>query len=283
MTLARDLVLSSCVSTAVLALTACVGTTGGDLVTFAAAAAGPADAVAGQPYQLPSPTDHGYEVTLTQAILHVGAVYLEDTVPASGAQDTSCVLPGIYVAQVTGGPDGGLDVDVLSPDPQPFPVQGQGVAIPGDPAKVGEVWLMHGDVNDSDDVPILQLAGTAVGPNGTYPFTASLTISENRLEPVTSPATPSQHPICKQHIVSPIALASSISPMNGGSLLLRIDPSGWFVDVDFSQLEQSTTSPPLYAFADANVPGPSKNLYDNLHTRSSPAVYDFRWIDSPNP
>jgi hypothetical protein len=283
MSRACDFALSVCAALAAVSLTACVGTTGGDLVTFDAAASGPADAVAGQPYQLT--TDLGYEVTLTQAVLHVGALYLNDTVPTSGAQGTNCVLPGIYVAQVTAG----LDVDVLSPDPQPFPVQGQGTGNPADPARVGEVWLMHGDVNDTGDAqPILQLTGTAVGPTGTFPFAASITIAENRLRPVTDPATPSQHPICKEHIVSPILLESGITrnivPASGGSLLLRIDPAGWFTNVDFSQLSPSTASPPLYTFADAmDVDQPSINLYDDLHASRAAGVYDFFWIDSPNP
>ena len=282
MTRASDLVLSAGLSLPALALTACVGTTGGDLVTFNAAAAGPADATAGQPYRLPAPTDLGYEVTLTQATLHIGALYLNSTVPTSGAQDTDCILPGVYVAQVTGG----LDLDVLSPDPQPFPVQGQGTETP---ATTGEVWMMHGDVNDTGDtLPILQLAGTAVGPAGTFPFAASLTIGANRLTPVTNPATPSEHPICKQHIVSPILLqtdsTTDITPRNGGSLLLRVDPGGWLTNVDFSRLAETSTSPPLYTFADALlVDQPSTNLYANLHASRTAGVYDFFWIDSPNP
>jgi hypothetical protein len=263
-----------------LALPACVGTTGGDLVTFAAAAAGPADAVTGQPYRVH--TDRGYDVTLTRAMLHIGALYLDSTVPTSGAQDTDCILPGVYVAQVTAG----LDVDVLSPDPQPFPVPGQGTETL---ATTGEVWLMHGDVNDTGDtLPILELAGTAVGFGGTFPFTASITIAENRLLQAESPATPSQHPICKEHIVSPILLdggvTRDITPQNGGSLLLRIDPARWFTNVDFSGLAQTSTSPPLYTFADAtDVDQPSINLYENLHASRTAGVYDFFWIDAPTP
>jgi hypothetical protein len=280
----RDLVIRLAVLLSALASPACVGTTGGDLVTFAAAAAGPADAVTGQPYRLPHPTDRGYEITLTQATLHLGALYLDSTVPTSGAQDTDCILPGVYVAQVTAG----LDVDVLSPDPQPFPVQGQGIE---SLATTGEVWLMHGDVADTGDTqPILELAGTAVGPGGTpsFPFSASITIGENRLQQAESPATPSQHPICKEHIVSPILLGSGvtrdITPVNGGSLLLRIEPAGWFTNVDFARLAETSTSPPLYTFADAtDVDQPSINLYENLHASRNSGVYDFFWIDAPNP
>ena len=272
----RDLLLALCAPLAALALTGCVGTTGGDLVTFNAAASGPKDAVAGKPYMLPAPTDLGYQVTLRTATLHVGAVYLNSAIPVSGSGNTDCVLPGIYVAEVAGG----LDVDLLSPDPQPFPVQGEGTATP---AVVGEVWLMHGDVNDTGDTaPILELDGTAVGNGATYPFQASLTIGENRLAPVDDPALPSEHPICKQHIVSPIRLATDvtqeITPQNGGSLLLRIQPAALFDNVDFSAL---AGGPSLYTFADTSTDQPSTNLYRNLH--ADYGVYEFSWVDAPNP
>jgi predicted small secreted protein len=104
-------------------LAACVGTTGGDVVDFPVAAAGAADAVAGQPYELV--TDRGWHVVLTKATLHVGALYLGQSLPVSGAQNTSCILPGTYVAQVTTG----LDVDLLSPAPQRFPSLGHGTTL----------------------------------------------------------------------------------------------------------------------------------------------------------
>ncbi|MGH7436788.1 MAG: hypothetical protein ACRENE_14030, partial [Polyangiaceae bacterium] len=53
---------------------ACIGKTGGDTIQFPAAAAGPADAVAGQPLAF---TSGAFAVVLTKATLHVGAVYLD--------------------------------------------------------------------------------------------------------------------------------------------------------------------------------------------------------------
>jgi hypothetical protein len=258
-------------------LTGCVGTTGGDLVTFNAAAAGPADAMKGQDYTLPKLTGRGYEVTLHEAILHVGAVYLNSAIPVSGAEDTVCVLNGLYVAQVTGGSDGGgLDVNVLDPTPQAFPGQGEGIA---SRAIVGEVWLMHGDVNATGDTtPILQVQGSANKDGKTYPFQGSLTIDANRVPTITNPATPGASPVCKQRIASPILLdngvTQDITPKDGGSLLLRIDPSGWFTNVDFAALTNGM-------FADASTDQPSTNLYLALHARTG--VYDFYWIDAQNP
>lgn len=285
----RDLVLSLAAS---LAATACVGTTGSDLVTFDAAAAGPEGATEGQGYAFTS--GRGYQVTLTCARLHVGALYLNRSLPTSGAQSTDCILPGFYVAQVTQG----LDVDVLSPRPQPFPGKGEGT---GDRAKVGEVWLTHGDVNAPDDQGVvLDLAGTAERDGASYPFQGQLTIGQNRATPVADPSMPSASPICKQRIVSPIlddqpaeGAGIDITPRDGGSLLLRVQPSSWFADVSFSQLAQaprllggacggSQTDPPRFTFANEPADAASNSLYSNgfrLHS----SVYYFSWNDAPNP
>ena len=132
-------------------LDACVGTTGGDLFSFEAAAAGPEDAAPGK--ALSFSTGRGYAVELTRARVHVGALYLNKALPVSGAQATSCVLPGIYVAQLTRG----LTVDTLSPELQPFPEPGEALS---ERALAGEVWLTGGDVNAPDDsTVILDVAG----------------------------------------------------------------------------------------------------------------------------
>jgi hypothetical protein len=248
-----------------LGASTCVGTTGSGLVTFDAAAAGPADAVSGEPYTFT--TGRGFEVTLTQATIHIGGLYLNHARPISGAQATSCVLPGIYVGEVTQG----MDVDVLSPDPQPFPITGAGTETQ---ALVGEVWLNHGDVNAPDDAdPVLQIAGVAQKDGVSFRFQGVLTIGENRAVPSTDPALPNQHPICKQRIVSPIDL--NLEPTDGGHLLVRIDPRGWFLNVDFSKLDQVSESPPLYQFSDDSEGQPNVNLYNGLHATAG--AFQFSW------
>lgn len=266
-TLARALSLAALAAP----LSACAGTTGSDLLTFDAAAAGPADAVAGEPLVFTS--GRGYKVSLTRAKLHVGAVYLNRARPVSGAQATSCVLPGVYVAEVTEG----IDVDALSPAPQPFPAQGEGTA---DRAIAGEVWLTHGDVGATDDPGvILDVAGTAERDGDVFPFEGQLTIGANRLSPIADPSLPSAHPICKERIVSPIDV--DLTPRSGGSLLLRVDPRGWFTNVDFAALDRVSDAPPLYAFADETDPGPSASLYHGIQARTG--VYQFSWINPDTP
>src|SRR5205823_1594801 len=122
-------------------LLSCVGTTGGAVIDFPAAAAGPSDAVAGQPFVID--TYEGWHVVLTKALLLVGGVYLDESEPVSGVGDTACVLPGTYVAQVTSG----MKVDLLSPTPVLFPAPAHGIT---GIARVAQVWLTGGDVNAVD-------------------------------------------------------------------------------------------------------------------------------------
>jgi hypothetical protein len=236
-------------------LAACVDTTGGDLVTFAAVATGPADAVPGQ--TLDFINDRGWHVSLTAASLHVGAVYLNQSMPVSGAQNTSCILPGTYVAQVTSGGD----FDLLSPAEQPFPKLGTGVAIP---ALAGQLWLTGGDVDTvADKTPILHVEGTADQNGSTFAFHGTLTIGANRAAANASGG----NPICKQRIVSPIPTAVELRA--GGRLFVRLDPRPLFANVDFV-----VPASGAYVFPDDSSDQPSRNLYQNLH---SSAPYRFEW------
>jgi hypothetical protein len=249
-----------------LLVTACVGTTGGDVVDFEAGAAGPKDAVAGEP--LSFTTDRGFDVGLTRATLHVGAMYLDQSFPVSGSQSPTCVLPGTYVAEVTNG----MDVDLLDPEPAKFPSKGHGTTLE---ALAGQVWLTHDDVNASVDPsgePVLSLEGSATVSGEDRPFSAAITISSNRQ---ASGAVAGADPICKQRIVSPIE--TQVSVQEEGALLLRIDPRFLFTNVDLSALTPASTG---YAFSDdptaATYTQPSLNLYSNLH--SGGQLYTFSWV-----
>jgi hypothetical protein len=247
-------------------LGSCVGTTGGEILELDAFAAGPADARAGQPYTFE--TSRGYTVSLTRAKLHVGAVYLNRSRPGSVSQDTSCQLTGIYVAEVVSG----LDIDVLSPALQPFPEQGFATT---EHASTAEVWLFgRGDINDaSDTTVILDVAGTASKGGEDRPFEGKITISDNRVVPPPTAATPGAHPICKQRIVSPIPIDLDLEP--GKSLVLRVDPRGFFANVEFAKLEQVASDPPLYRFRDDSGDQPSTTLYSGL--RASVGTYSATW------
>jgi hypothetical protein len=254
---------------AISALQACGGTTGDDTVDFEAAASGPPDAVSGQPLVFDGP--RAWEVTLDNARLHIGGLYLADSLPVSGAQATSCTLPGSYVAQVTLG----RDIDLLSGEPQRFPALGRGITLE---ALAGQVWLTGGDVNDVSNPPqptvILELSGSARLGGEIRPFEAQLTIASNRVTTGTGLAGAS--PICRERIVSPIP--TSIRIAKQGALWLRVDPRRLFTNVDFGALSPDTADGAHFSFKDDSSDQPSANLYNNL--KQGGDLYTFSWVPS---
>ncbi len=250
-----------------LGASGCVGQTGGDSVDFPVAAAGPPSAIAGTP--LACASDAGWDITLTRATLHIGALYLDQSQPVSGGQATGCYLTGTYVAQETSA----LDVDLLSSEPQQFPATAHGITDP--PALVGQVWLTHGDINTIPDrVPVLEVTGTATQAGNAYPFTGAITIGSNRQ--TAGGALAGGDPICKERIVTPISAAVTIQ--RTGGLLLNVDPCRLFTNVDFSLLPQGAT-PGAFSFSDdptsPDYTQPSKNLYANLRNTGP---YAFSWV-----
>jgi hypothetical protein len=240
---------------AVIALGAC-GSTGGNVVTFDVAASGTEGART-------LDTALGWHVALTRATLHLGAVYLNLSVPISGSQETNCILPGVYTAEQLSP----LDVDVLSASLQRFAVKATGT---DDEARTGEVWLTGGDVNASTDTTtIADLAGTATRDAQVLPFTARVTISSgNRGIAPSDPSQPSQHPICKQRIVSPIAI--DLRPRDGGTLVIVVDPQQWFANVDF------TAVPADGVFPDSNANIASQNLFSGLRAATATFQLSFQ-------
>ena len=249
---------------AAFALSACIETTGGQIIDFPVFAAGAVD-VSG-PLRFTS--DSGWDVTLTKATLHVGALYLDSAAPVSGAQDTPCILPGTYLAQETTG----MDVDLLSPAPQRFPVLGHGTT---GLAIEGQLWLtgVIGDIDQvADPTKILVVEGIATLGSDSRPFSADITIGSNRAAPASALA--GADPICKQRVVS---VSTDVQIASTGGLLVRIDARRFFTNVDFSALAKFSDT---YGFVDAPAQDqPSTNLYSNLHAGSSAGTpYSFSWM-----
>jgi len=245
----------------------CGGTTGSALVTFRGEASGPSDAD-GAP--LSFTTGAGADVTLTKAALHLGAVYLNQSVPASGAAAEPCISPGIYVGELFGG----LDVDLLSSKPVLFPSRGEGTETE---ARTAEVWLVGGgtdaraDVNANDDsTRILDVEGSATQDGVSYPFSATVTIGANRKPNVTNAALPGANPICHQRIVTPILV--DLTPENGGTLALQIDPRPMFDSLDFSKAIEAPDAPGTYQIPDTTS-GAGGSLFKGL--TASFGVYSF--------
>lgn len=249
---------------AILFASGCVGTTGSDLVEFQAYAAGPADISEGMVgYEFDTST--GFHIRLTKATLHVGGVYLNRSRPIQGAQDTPCILPGVYAGQVTSG----LDVDVLSPSLQPFPVLGDGT---GDPALAGEIWLTGARIDALDDrTPILVFAGEASQETTVFRFGGTITIGKNRQVTSSNPATPGANPLCKTRIVTPIPV--EFTPSRSGALVVRALPRIWFDGVDFAKLDKGQGDD--RNFADEPLDQPASSLFLGLRLTSA---YELTWM-----
>jgi hypothetical protein len=257
--------------TAILALGACGGGTGSALISFTVAAGGPADAVAGSPLAFQNAL--GWQVSLTRARIHVGAVYLTTIEPSSGVGEQACTLPSgqtaAYVAEDFAPSSAAFDM--LSSELVPFPGAGEGIALE---SKTAQVWLTGGDVNALiDPTTILDVAGTATKGSSSIPFSGTLTISQNRAIAIGNAAEPGSNPICQQRIVQPIQFSTLPTP--GGILQLRIDPRPMFQALDFSTLPLAPGSNNQYVIPDTSS-GAGQTLFKGMLSVGS--VYQFAWV-----
>jgi hypothetical protein len=244
----------------------CVGTTGSEVVSFRASAAGPADATGG-PYSFVS--GRGYDVTLSRARLTIGAIYLNRSVPISGGQERSCIQPGIYVGEVLRGGT----VDLLSPTPVAMAELGHGTR---DRAASAEVWLFGGNIDAPDDrTVVLDVEGTATREGAPINFFGRVTIGKNRQQPPTDPARPGASPLCKDRIAGPVSV--DLTPTEGGELLVRINPRGLFANVEFTDLTPGPSPSDPRRFTDSNDDAPSFNLFRGLLAQSG--TFSFEWKD----
>jgi hypothetical protein len=270
-----------------------VGTTGDHLVRFTPYASGPPDATTPLVVER---APGGFRVSLTSASMRIGAVYLVEGSYNPGSQSTSCVEPGIYCAQVPGG----VQVNLLDPRPQEFSVYGNGTA---DLGQIGEIWLTGGtptspDINAQTDItPIVSMTGVATRGTESLSFKATVTISTNPQVPVNDPPVPGLNPICKQRIVqfSPL----HVQLFQGGAMHVRVDPRGWFNEVDFSPPTCGTDGPSgggacpglqcvrartdgvcdLYEIPDTNESAIGQALFTGIHTGVLPSGASAYSID----
>ncbi len=275
---------ASCI--AFLALAGCgPSETGGGLVTFQPLASG----VEGIHGSVDFVTGAGYQVHLTVAKLHIGAVYLRLGQSNPGSANASCVGATTYGLQVPGP----VDVDVLSDELQPFSVPGDATS---DLDQSAEIWLngeqesaadesgttiVRGDINAVDSTTVVaSVAGVGRKGSRNFPFKGSIRIGRDRLIPTANPAQPGQNPICKLRIVSPIPV--HIEPKAGGQLLLRVDPRPWLGSVDFATLLPGADGVTLEIRDVSNGSGAdvaaSRNFFTGV-TMASAEVYQFSWFN----
>jgi hypothetical protein len=277
---------------------ACNGTTGDALYTFPAYATGAKGA--GEPFSV-----GGFTVQLTMAQMYIGAVYVNEAPSANTFDTPSCKDPGIYSAQVPGG----VEVNLLSSEPQPFSVQGSGSA---DLGLTWEIYLTNGDVNapensgpviDGTTYNTVDLQGTATrNADGTvFPWAATVNINtSNDGKPVENPGQPGLSPICLQRILELGNI--SLELFQGGAMMLTIDPRVWFTNldrpIDFSTLpsvdshqcrldEKSMYGAAEYCIPDStNLPGSELgaqqgfSLYTGIFTGGNSA-YSLSYVPLP--
>jgi hypothetical protein len=264
----------------------CNGTTGYDLVQFYAAGSGFSDSVKGQPYIFD--TEAGVHVTLTRASLHVGALYLTQSVPQPGGGPQPCALPQTYEGAFVGEVRGDADIDLLDPTAQQFQVLGDGTTIP---AATGQVWLTHdesisdGNLNGPDSAPILTLQGSFEDAVGTHTFSAGITIDTTRISGSQNSGLPGEVQICQQRIVSGIPVQVTLS--QGGTLVVQVTAPALFNGVPFTDLPTAVslggtstsacltgiTTDTCFTNDDGNVS--STVLFSNLKTTGP---YRFAWL-----
>lgn len=244
-----------------LALAACVGTTGGEVVSFGAQLAGPSLVT---DHRLAFTSGRGLAVTLTKATLRVGAVYMNRSKPIPVAQEKACISTGTYVGEALGG----AEADLLSGAPARFARGGQGTT---DRAVTGELWLSGGDIDALEDKTVVAtVEGEVVLPAGTKAFRGSVTLGSNRRDTAVDPARPGADAPCKQRIVSPIPVDLSLA--SGGLLTVRVDPRAWFALVPFEDLREESG---VLVFDDADTNASSVGLADGI--RAPQGVYRFEW------
>ncbi len=221
-----------------LAAASCNGTTGDELITFPAYAAGAEGA--GEPFHV-----HGYTIQLTFAQMYIGAVYIDESPPGATFDTPVCTNPGVYAAQVPAG----VELNLLSTTLQKFAVAGNGTA---DLGLSWELWLTAGDVNAPNNtnstVPnIVDLQGTATRDSDGAVFSWAATVNINQSNPgqrigaVSDPSQPGQDPICKKRILEAGGISTPL--FAGGEIVVTVDPRGWFNSpIDFSTLPPVTSA-----------------------------------------
>ena len=113
------------------------------------------------------------------------------------------------------------------------PGGGYYLAVAPEEVRVADVMRLTGGAIDAvdDATHILEIEGSASSSGVSFPFAGVITIGQNRL---ASGALPGASPICRQRIVSPIAVDVAVAA--SGGLLVRVDPRALFVNVDFGAL-----------------------------------------------
>jgi hypothetical protein len=208
-----------CVLAGGVAASACSNTTGGDLITLPFTAGG-VQRDATQPFTFTTPV--GWTVTLSQALIAVGPLYFNVDQPSTGL-----FRSGVVIVEATEQ----VIVDPL--DPAQYAVPGGADGETGEAISV-EIGLLAPDSTnrgaDPTDAETLGgsfgvVAGTAVNGAMTVPFAGAIAVNQSLVTPT--------EPLADLERIrgAAVDLDFAAAPQ---TLELRIDPTHWFDQSDFS-------------------------------------------------
>jgi iron complex outermembrane recepter protein len=253
-----------------LALTAssgCGDTTGSRRVSFTAEVGGVERDGA---QALTFTNDQGWEITLTQARLAFGPMYLNTIAPLEGRAPVpllrrlgDLLLPSAYadgeshlgVGRIVGQVTTQVIVDALDPAAAAIPGGGDGV---GDAALTAEAWLFNRA--DGLDGAAARVAGTARRDGLAVAFEGALVIDASLVSAGGS--------IDEARKVR--GIPARLTPSEGGVLRVRIDPRGWFEGADFRELTSGSPRDGRYQFTASDNVG--RAFINRVRSRATFAV-----------
>ena len=248
---------------AALALGACINTTGGDLIGDLPFRAGGAARDAGTPFTFTTPT--GWTVTLQRALIAAGPFYFNVDPPS-----TDEFRSGVVIMQAT------EQTIVNALDPTMKDVAGGANGESGTAVAV-EIGLLppdqHDQAADPDDAEKLgagfaYVDGTAVMGATSVPFHGEVVIDQSLVTP-TEPLADLQ-----RIRGASVDLTFTAAPQ---TLELRVDPTHWFDQSDFSQI--ATGAPPPEGFTWTVDTTFAAQLLQGV--KSETGVYQFDLVPQP--
>ena len=244
----------------VLLFAACGNTTGGSLITVPFSAGG-VTRDSTQPFRFTTPI--GWTVTLDHAVIATGPFYFNVSAPRTGAFRSGVVIVEATEQQV---------IDVL--DPTLHDVAGAADGESGTAVAV-EIGLLPPDssnqalANQLGDGFAL-VSGTAVMNTTTIPFAGSIAVNQS-LVTTTEPLAD-----LERIKGAGVDLTFTATPQ---TLQLRIDPTHWFDQSDFSELGDGI-APPAGGYIWAIDTTFAAQLLEGVKSESG--VYQFSLVADGN-
>lgn len=259
---------------------ACAPDTGGKRITFraSAGASGPAT----------FENDRGWAVTLSEAKLTFGPVYLSTYVrPASAlrtifgpriarAHDDGYVGDGRVVGELLSR----VTVDLAQPGRVELPDLGDGVEDAVGSADV-LFWPPPPYAPEATKVPdpALSVAGVATKDGETVRFRGKLFLDETWLGQ-TTPGAPGRQTLTELRTIS--GIVARFRTAEGGALAIDVSPAALFAGADFANLADAPLDPvdPTTRLLVQSTTGTGtdqvmRSLFNNL--RASTGTWDVRW------